>query len=278
MHFGRVAPGVVEPLIDAVWAARPDVVVVSGDFVQNGTREEFREAGDFLRKLPEPRLTVPGNHDLPFRNILRRFTVGLDLYREHINPILEPFYLDDEIAILGINTARARLLRGGRISEQQIRAVEQRLCALEKNVFKVLVTHHPFDLPERFRGSELVGRARLAMGRIAQSVDLLLAGHMHISHAGSTATRYRLKGRSAVFVQAGTATSTRGRGELNSFNLIKIDPPLLLVERHEWNEDRKRYACICTDRFTIEREAPVCAAPELEAASEAEVEVLHPDA
>ena len=120
MHFGRIAPEVVEPLIDAVWAARPHVVVVSGDFVQHGTRAEFLAAGSFLRRLPEPRITVPGNHDLPFRNIFRRFKVGLDLYREHINPELEPFFLDQEIAILGINTARSRLLRGGSISKQQI--------------------------------------------------------------------------------------------------------------------------------------------------------------
>jgi 3',5'-cyclic AMP phosphodiesterase CpdA len=276
IHFGRIAPGVVEPIIEAAWNIRPNMTIVSGDFVQNGTRDEFRAAHNFLHQLPEPRLTVPGNHDLPFRNIIRRFRIGLDFYREYISPDPEPFYMDDEVAILGINTARALHFRGGRIAEQQIKDVEQRLCSLEADVFKILVTHHPFDLPPRFAGSELVGKARLAMGRIAQSVDLLLAGHMHISYAASTASRYRLKGRSAVFVQAGTATSTRGRGEPNAFNVIKIDPPRLLIERHQWNADRKRFACVCTDRFTIEREAPVCATQEIKAASPEEVEVLHP--
>ena len=46
------------------------------------------------------------------------------------------------------------------------------------------------------------------MKRVVAAVDVLLAGHMHISHAAPTAIRYKLAGNSAVFVQAGTALST----------------------------------------------------------------------
>jgi hypothetical protein len=35
-------------------------------------------------------------------------------------------------------------------------------------------------------------------------------------------------------VQAGTATSTRGRGELNSFNALRIIPGQVTVERYAW--------------------------------------------
>src|SRR5256886_16763945 len=41
--------------------------------------------------------------------------------------------------------------------------------------------------------------------------DLLLAGHLHVGHAGHTAERYQIGNHSALFVQAGTATSTRVR-------------------------------------------------------------------
>lgn len=266
----------VEPIIAAVWKAQPDVVVISGDFVQNGTVKEFRAARDFVERLPQPRITVPGNHDMPFRNIFRRYLEGLTLYREYISPVAEPFYGDDEIAIQGVNTARFLPLRGGRINEGQIQNVERRLCSLDGEIFKVLVTHHPFDLPERFPRRELVGRARLAMGRIAQSVDLLLAGHMHISHAASTALRYRLKGRSAIFVQAGTATSTRGRGEPNSFNLIRLNRPDLVIQRHQWNAEREEYACACSDKFLVGYEPPVCAFPAEKPQVEEDVEVLYP--
>jgi 3',5'-cyclic AMP phosphodiesterase CpdA len=266
---------VIAPLVEAVREARPDITVVSGDFVQNGTRAEFQEAREFVRQLPRPLLTVPGNHDMPFLNIFQRVRVGLDYYREYISEEAEPFYSDDEIAIMGVNTARLLKLRGGKINETQIKAVEERLCALDGGIFKVLVTHHPFDLDERYDHDELVGRARRAMGRFAQSIDLLLAGHMHMSQSGHTATRYRLKGRSAIFVQAGTATSTRGRGEPNAFNLIRLERPALIVERRQWDPEQQAFRCVCADRFEIQPEPAVCTTSSLPA-NEREVEVQYP--
>src|SRR3712207_6857944 len=102
----------------------------------------------------------------------------------------------------------------GRINEEQIGRLRERLCDYGEAVTKVVVTHHPFDLPDGGDEREIVGRAQLAMRAFAScGVDVLLAGHMHVSHTGHTAERYKIEGHSALVVQAGTATSTRGRGE-----------------------------------------------------------------
>lgn len=246
---------VVTPLVEAIHAARPHLTVLSGDFVQNGWRGEFEQAREFVRRLPQPWLAVPGNHDMPFVNALRRITTGLRLYQEYITPELEPFWTDDEIAVLGITTARRLQFRGGRIGQDQIRRVQRRLCSVDPWLTRILVSHHPFDLHESYHRRELVGRARVAMGQFAQSVDVLLAGHMHISHAGHTAVRYNIQGKSAIFVQAGTATSTRGRGEPNAFNRIVIERPRLVVERHQY--DNGLFRCVCTDKFHLDPE-PAC--------------------
>jgi 3',5'-cyclic AMP phosphodiesterase CpdA len=75
---------------------------------------------------------------------------------------------------------------------------------------KIVVTHHPFDLPEGVSGDHVVGRARLAMKTLAECrVDLLLAGHFHVGATGHTATRYRTENYSALIVSAGTSTWTR---------------------------------------------------------------------
>ena len=43
-----------------------------------------------------------------------------------------------------------------------------------------------------------------------------------------------MDGFNALVVQAGTATSTRARGETNSFNRLRIDGDLIDVERWAW--------------------------------------------
>jgi hypothetical protein len=80
-----------------------------------------------------------------------------------------------------------------------------------------------------------VGRAALAMRTFAAvGVDVLLAGHLHRAHAERSAERVELGDYSALLVQAGTATSTRGRGEANSFNVIELARRAIAIERYAW--------------------------------------------
>jgi hypothetical protein len=73
------------------------------------------------------------------------------------------------------------------------------------------------------------------MRRLAAcGADVLLAGHLHVSFTGRTAERYQISGHSALVVQAGTAISTRGRGEFNSFNILRIERQRIAVERYSW--------------------------------------------
>ena len=74
----------------------------------------------------------------------------------------------------------------------------------------------------------------MAMARLAEvGADLFLAGHLHVSHIGHTAERYNIAGHSALVVQAGTL-STRGRGEMNTFNVLRLAGPQMSVERYGW--------------------------------------------
>ena len=92
-------------------------------------------------------------------------------------------------------------------------------------------------LPDGFDERDIVGRARTAMPIMADcGAEIFLSGHLHASYVLSTAKRYRTEtGRSALVVQAGTATSDRVRGEAHSFNVIEFDDPILTVKRMELN-------------------------------------------
>lgn len=250
IHFGRVNAHVISPLIEAITKINPDLVAISGDLTQRARARQFVEARAFLDELPEPQIVVPGNHDVPLHNVFARFMKPLSKYRYYITDDLRPFYHDEEIAVLGVNTARSLTFKGGRINAQQVAWMRERLAVANPDTVKVIVTHHPFDLPEGHHERHLVGRARMAMQQLADcGADLFLAGHLHVSHTTHSATRYKIKGHSALVVQAGTAASARGRGEENSFNVVRIDRPHITVERFEWQPAHENFGLTTTERF-----------------------------
>lgn len=253
LHFGRVDPAILGPLTDFILRVKPDVVAISGDFTQRARREEFANAREFLRAIPFPLITVPGNHDMPLNNVFARLFAGLSRYKRFIAADPEPFYVDDEMAIAGVNTARALTWKNGRINAAQIARLRERIVTRGEGRAKIVVTHHPFDLPPGAEGEQVVGRSRLAMRTLAECrVDLLLAGHFHIGHTGQTAKRYDREGYSALIVSAGTSTSTRGRGQPNSHNVIRLDGPRIEVERWGWEAEARQFAVMSLEIFARE--------------------------
>jgi 3',5'-cyclic AMP phosphodiesterase CpdA len=249
LHFNWVDEPLIEPLIKCVAALKPDILAVSGDFTQHAWPAEFEKAAALLDRLPGRKILVPGNHDMAFLNPVRRVTQRLRLFRKYITPDPVPFFVDDETAVLGLNTARIEHLRGGRIREWQVDLLVERMKTVPSEALRVLVTHHPFDLPESFHAREIVSRGERSIERVVKCVDLLLAGHMHISHAGPTAERYKVAGHSAVFVQAGTAISIRSRGEANAFQVIRTDRQSLEVETFTWILENSSYTPYALTRF-----------------------------
>jgi len=250
LHFGRVDPELLRPLQQLVTRLAPDVVVVSGDLTQRAKTEEFKAARAWLDTLPGPQIVVPGNHDIPLYNVASRFLAPLRKYTRYVTLDLAPEYVDEEIAILGINTARSLTFKDGRVNKEQLAQMRQRMQAAGPDHTRIIVTHHPFDLPENSDPDDLVDRAPMAMQAFAEcGVDVLLAGHLHSSHAGNSAHRYKISGYAALVVQAGTATSTRGRGESNSFNVLRVQPDDVQVERYSWIEGTASFEPVHTEYF-----------------------------
>jgi 3',5'-cyclic AMP phosphodiesterase CpdA len=250
LHFGRVDAALLEPLAAAVAGARPDVVVVSGDFTQRARVAQFRAAADWLATLPQPRILVPGNHDIPLYDVARRFLSPLRRFHRWIEDDPFPWHADAEIAVIGINTARSLTFKGGRINREQVDEVARRFRGLPEAVTRIVVSHHPFDLPEGAEPGDLVGRADMAMEAFAGcGVDLFLSGHLHRSHSGSTAERYLIDGFAALVIQAGTATSTRGRGEANAFNVIRIGATAIELETWAWQPAHAAFQAVARTGF-----------------------------
>jgi 3',5'-cyclic AMP phosphodiesterase CpdA len=241
LHFGAHDERLVAALEEWLDEVKPELVVISGDFTQRARTEQFKEACRFLDRLKgagHEVLGVPGNHDVPLYDVLRRFLSPLSRYRRYIDDTLCPYHELPGTAVLGVNTARSLTFKDGRINDEQVAFIRESFARTGPDVVRILVTHHPmFALPVG-EGPELgaaVGRQEMALRAVAEAgVDLLLAGHNHRAsthHARDLVT----EAGSALVVQAGTATSTRLRDEEQSFNLIEVGTGEAVVAVQAWD-------------------------------------------
>jgi 3',5'-cyclic AMP phosphodiesterase CpdA len=253
LHFGRHDPHVADALAADVAAAKPDLVVISGDFTQLGTEEEFQLARSFLDRLKLPVFAVPGNHDVPARNLVRRFLDPYGRYRRYIANELEPLFERNGVVIAGLRTsrrARAELnWAHGSISRSQLRHLEQRLDGTDPDAFRIVVAHHPLMQPEGdvLKPMRLVRRADLALRIFSQlGIRLVLSGHFHLSYvrnhgdAGGAAIPTGIAQSDAapiLVAQAGSAVSTRLRGAANGYNVIDIEDGRVELAVREWSGD-----------------------------------------
>jgi len=236
LHFGTVDPAIAEALVEDVAARKPSLVVVSGDFTQRARSEQYRQAAKFLKRLPQPQLVVPGNHDVPLWDVLRRVFRPMEKYRRFISDDLMPIFRDDQMLVVGVNTARSFTQKSGWISGRQLQEIHELTCGAAAALMKVVVTHHPFIPSPRDPEGDIVLDAAEALDRLEQcGIDLLLAGHLHLAYHDDIRSHHKSLKRSVLSVQAGTATSTRLRGEPNAYNWITLVPNQVSVEVRIWN-------------------------------------------
>jgi 3',5'-cyclic AMP phosphodiesterase CpdA len=237
LHFGRVRTEIVQALLADVAALSPTLVVISGDLTQRASRAQYEAAEAFLARMPVPWVAVPGNHDIPTLNPITRFTRPLSRFRRHVSRDAQPFWMDEEIAVCGINTARSWVWdwSHGRVSWRQMESVREAMRDVPPDRFRIVFAHHPFLPPPTAPGTRLVGRAVPALKALEEAgVEMLLAGHLHRAYTGDIMSHHTHVARSILVAQASTATSTRLRSEPNAYNLITIDGPSVTFEVRSW--------------------------------------------
>jgi 3',5'-cyclic AMP phosphodiesterase CpdA len=256
LHFGKHDEELAPTLAPELAEQNLDLVVISGDFTQNGTEDEFRVARAFIDSLHAPVFAVPGNHDVPQLNLVRRLVSPYAYYRKYIDANLEPFVEIDGVAIAGLRTSR-RLSpdmnwSNGFLDRKQLRALEGRLAAASPNAIRVIVAHHPLLYPDTGepKRQRRVRRADRALEEFARlGVRLVLSGHFHLSYVrvheqpglvkeGAPDGMRRATAAPIVVAQTSSTTSTRLRGHPNAYNLISIEGEDIEIDVREWRDGR----------------------------------------
>ncbi|MBN1800791.1 MAG: metallophosphoesterase [Candidatus Lokiarchaeota archaeon] len=210
LHYGSrgFIEECLERFITYVNCSKPDAVVCTGDFTHKGTKSEYEEVANFLKKIKVPMLNVIGNHD--------SINNGIVFFERYIGPRRNILTLNEKKAvIIGVKSTRNNTSEG-ELGDEQLEWLIQQLIRNERK-FKILALHHHLvALPNAGqKRSTLVDAGEVLQVTQEYGVDLVLQGHRHAPHAwqfGETSLLY-----------CGTTTTDKVRAEENpSFNEIVI--------------------------------------------------------
>lgn len=243
-----------ELIIREAHEIQPDLLVIAGDLVMRADfKAQWLMARDYIEQLPQPRLIVMGNHDVPQYNQIARYLWPTARYRKYISPILNPVWECEDMVVVGMNTARSFTIQGGKLSLEQIGWMERTLKRYPEQFCKVVVMHHHVLAPPGDREKKAIVNADLAIAAMDRAgAELVLCGHIHTSFTGNTLEAAANLKAGTIIAQSGTATSTRGRRWMrgkNAFNIIEIEEQVIRISQRMYLGDVERFVPVSEHVF-----------------------------
>ncbi len=241
-HFNRQ---VQAQLVDAMLAAKPDAVVITGDLTAEALPSEFAAARAALAPLLEqiPTLVQSGNHDV--------YTYGASRARR-IETLFAPWmhlgegglarFARPGLYIVGLDPTRPHVLASGRVPEAQLAALPDALAAAPDDAFVVLGLHYPIldrdgRVYEGLSHGLLNARALIdVLAAAPRKPDLILHGHIH--HGFTVPLTLGDVTVPICNPGSGGYADMPARHRSASFNVYVLDgPKLLSIERYKHGPD-----------------------------------------
>ncbi|MDX1385622.1 MAG: metallophosphoesterase, partial [Thermoanaerobaculia bacterium] len=223
-----------------------DYVVASGDLTRRAKPRQFRAARSWLQALDRPVLAVPGNHDVPMYRFWERLLVPYGAWRKHYCKELEPRLGDDEVALVGVNSATNFVISGGKVTPRSRERMVAAFAGVNGDAYRIAVLHHnlfrPPDLEDVPRPPRTSTATLDALARA--EVDLVLGGHSHQSFYGRSPVAPAGGRRPALLLYAGTASCSRGRGVekgQNTCHWLEVDGAGVTVGFWRWSPQAETF-------------------------------------
>ena len=172
---------------------------------------------------------MPGNHDIPLHNIISRFIFPFRRYEHYIDRNMNPFYINEHIAILGINSVTPFTVMDGFVDKQQLNLMADFFKKIPDDVTKIVCMHHNMIKPEQHK--VLINLEETLSVFAHCKISIILSGHLHDAYVEKIHRDYI--SQNMYVVTAATAISHRLRTQPNSFNVIDILSDAFLLTIYE---------------------------------------------
>lgn len=221
IHFGLEDRKALAWVERCIAAEHPTAICVTGDLTMRARQREFRAACAWISHLGPPVTVEVGNHDMPYFNLIERFT---DPYRRFraIEAVLEKPLSLPGVAIVPLKTATRAQWRfpwsNGWVTDRALAQTLAAIDAVPPGTRVIVTAHHP--LTERdSHGKRLTINGTQAMEALARrGVLAVLTGHVHDAFDIEQPT----DAGTLRMIGAGTL-SRRIRSTPPSFNELTID-------------------------------------------------------
>ncbi len=227
VHFGGEDKAALAWFDAVVAADRPDAVLVTGDLTLQARAAEFAAASAWLARLNVPVAVSVGNHDLPYFDLLARFTRPYARFAAIERAASREIDLPGVAIVPLVTTARFQWRLNwskGNVSARSLARTLAAIAALPAGQTIIVTCHHPLiDAGTRTAARTRGGTAALA-ALAAAGVSAVLTGHVHDPFD----VAYDAGNRTVRLIGAGTL-SERVRATPPSFNEIRIVDGVIAV-------------------------------------------------
>lgn len=234
IHLPADDPEQVDRLIATVKSLDPDLIIVTGDITRHGSLRQFKAGLEFMQALPYPAMVLPGNHDIPYLNLLLRIFRPFQRLASHFPGVY--VQQDEQFLLVGLTTAAGLQWRLdwslGRVSLREVEKASQLMQAEYAAKWRIIASHHPLypDSNDLYRSQ--TARAQIALEQLVQTgADIFLHGHLHRQRAEAVT----VAGRQVLMIGASTALGDRERGQPSGFNTLLIEGSTLRLIPYGWS-------------------------------------------
>jgi len=156
---------------------KPDVVLITGDLVENGTSEEYAEFRKRLAPLDIPFFVIPGNHD--DRESLQK-AFSDQAYINQKDPFVQYVIDDYPVRLIALDTFIPGEM-GGRLCEKRLAWLEKTLSKETEKPTMIFMHHPPFNTGISVMDSINCENGDKMAEIIAAytNIERVLCGHVH---------------------------------------------------------------------------------------------------